>query len=587
MYPPRQRQGRWGDRRAASQQPEPPRGDPRGDYVVRGAAPPAAKRSGDRRNVMRFVERETASVEPLEAARAPRRGGDGSAARSARGARDARRAGHRSPSGGRGRRRPAAPRPRTGDDGSSRASPRRGRGALPRLRGVKADETATTCVSPPPPGPAAGVARGPRRHAAASACAKRRPATRCSRGLRDAPGGERGPAPRARAPRAETDDAPPAPAPRPASPPEVEAGGAAAATRRVSIFASHEAAIADAIGERCASTGSTKCLGDLERAIAARHRRGFVDAADVRAFAPAGFAASRRATRRRVLRGLEADERGRVDAREIARLLRDVALEHAGDGPVLRSRGARVSVAVAAAGLRATGRGQRRRGRASRTAPVDDAEDELYDALAGRRPPPGRPRVAVDVREMMDDEPQLFGEGSREAFRECCRRVAKPVAQADVDALFHLVDDDRDGVASKRELIHFARDPGGEWARAGRRDGAGNLTFDASGQASVARAPVSQYTAEAEKLVWYYGAAHGAYLVGPGRFDVDIAPPRCFFAKWGFMERILVQLLLLLFCSASTFFSYLPTWYRHRGSGPELVRGVDHLLQVLHQRRSS
>jgi hypothetical protein len=41
----------------------------------------------------------------------------------------------------------------------------------------------------------------------------------------------------------------------------------------------------------------------------------------------------------------------------------------------------------------------------------------------------------------------------------------------------------------------------------------GNLTFDASGQASVARAPVSQYTAEAEKkLVWYYGAAHSAYL---------------------------------------------------------------------------
>ncbi|KAH8044457.1 hypothetical protein JL721_12842 [Aureococcus anophagefferens] len=41
----------------------------------------------------------------------------------------------------------------------------------------------------------------------------------------------------------------------------------------------------------------------------------------------------------------------------------------------------------------------------------------------------------------------------------------------------------------------------------------GNLTFDASGQASVARAPVSQYTAEAEKkLVWYYGAAESAYL---------------------------------------------------------------------------
>ncbi|KAH8097645.1 hypothetical protein JL720_543 [Aureococcus anophagefferens] len=52
------------------------------------------------------------------------------------------------------------------------------------------------------------------------------------------------------------------------------------------------------------------------------------------------------------------------------------------------------------------------------------------------------------------------------------------------------------------------------------------------------------------------------------QFDVDIAPPRCFFAKWGFMERILVQLLLLLFMFGFYFFfSYLPTWYRHRGSG--------------------
>ncbi|KAH8072111.1 hypothetical protein JL721_4022 [Aureococcus anophagefferens] len=65
------------------------------------------------------------------------------------------------------------------------------------------------------------------------------------------------------------------------------------------------------------------------------------------------------------------------------------------------------------------------------------------------------------------------------------------------------------------------------------------------------------------------------------QFDVDIAPPRCFFAKWGFMERILVQLLLLLFMFGFYFFfSYLPTWYRHRGSGPELVRTAwNHLLK--------
>ena len=65
------------------------------------------------------------------------------------------------------------------------------------------------------------------------------------------------------------------------------------------------------------------------------------------------------------------------------------------------------------------------------------------------------------------------------------------------------------------------------------------------------------------------------------QFDVDIAPPRCFFAKWGFMERILVQLLLLLFMFGFYFFfSYLPTWYRHRKSGPELVRTAwNHLLK--------
>ena len=705
MSPPRQRQrqGRWGDRRAASQQPEPPRGDPRGDYVVRGAAPPAAKRSGDRRNVMRFVERETARVEAALEAEAKRalHGGarrDGSAARSARAALATRAArGHRSPE-----RRSRSPEPygaASADFGGGGLDDRVFEGLTDAevaalYRGCeesKADETATTCVSPPPPRarpPASPeVNDTPRRVAYAEAAADDEVLAAFemlqaeNAALRHELA-RRGP---------ETDDAPPAPAPRPASPPEVEVDAAPprGRTRRVSIFASHEAAIADAIGERCASTGSTKCLGDLERAIAARHRRGFVDAADVHAaFRAAGFGGVARRDVAEFCEGLEADERGRVDAREIARLLRDVALEHAGDGPVLRYARRDVDRSPSP---RPGSRGYRSRSasprpRFARTAPVDDAEDELYDALAGRQGYRSRPwatvdalrdrdrerlasrlrgrdaeaeeremlaeleareahgarhaheararqlaalqaleaeereklaalereelearggraaalrameaeemrklaaleeeerallaaeraaqaeprraapaarrgapawalsapeadatirglrrldvdgtgvlpvgaiarsvpakclsrllellpsakhadpanrrvadlarrlrsaltrnatspysRVAVDVREMMDDEPQLFGEGSREAFRECVRRVAKPVTQADVDALFHLVDDDRDGVASKRELIHFARDPGGEWTR---RSGLAKLDED-------------------------------------------------------------------------------------------------------------
>ena len=70
-------------------------------------------------------------------------------------------------------------------------------------------------------------------------------------------------------------------------------------------------------------------------------------------------------------------------------------------------------------------------------------------------------RRAVDVREMAENEPALFTEGGREAFREACKRLARPCSLADADALFALVDDDRDGACSKRELIAFARDAGG------------------------------------------------------------------------------------------------------------------------------
>ena len=108
------------------------------------------------------------------------------------------------------------------------------------------------------------------------------------------------------------------------------------------------------------------------------------------AFRAAGFGGVARRDVAEFCEGLEADERGRVDAREIARLLRDVALEHAGDGPVLRY--ARRDV-YRSPSPRPGSRGYRSRSasprpRFARTAPVDDAEDELYDALAGRRPPP-------------------------------------------------------------------------------------------------------------------------------------------------------------------------------------------------------
>ena len=68
------------------------------------------------------------------------------------------------------------------------------------------------------------------------------------------------------------------------------------------------------------------------------------------------------------------------------------------------------------------------------------------------------------VRELEESEPELFETGGRDIWRDCCARLAG-CSTADADALFRLVDDDRDGVLGRRELVLFVRDQGESWSR--------------------------------------------------------------------------------------------------------------------------
>ena len=77
----------------------------------------------------------------------------------------------------------------------------------------------------------------------------------------------------------------------------------------------------------------------------------------------------------------------------------------------------------------------------------------------------------VDLRELEDAEPELFEEGTLACFRDCCARLAG-CSEKDADALFRLVDDDRDGVLGRREIIEFVRDSGESWSRRAGLDAA-------------------------------------------------------------------------------------------------------------------
>ena len=77
----------------------------------------------------------------------------------------------------------------------------------------------------------------------------------------------------------------------------------------------------------------------------------------------------------------------------------------------------------------------------------------------------------VDLRELEDAEPELFEEGTLACFRDCCARLAG-CSEKDADALFRLIDDDRDGVLGRREIIEFVRDSGESWSRRAGLDAA-------------------------------------------------------------------------------------------------------------------
>ena len=86
----------------------------------------------------------------------------------------------------------------------------------------------------------------------------------------------------------------------------------------------------------------------------------------------------------------------------------------------------------------------------------------------------GRPsgsKKGLDLRELEDAEPELFEEGTLAAFRDCCARLAG-CSSADADALFRLVDDDKDGALGRREVIEFVRDTGESWSRRAGLDAA-------------------------------------------------------------------------------------------------------------------
>ena len=84
---------------------------------------------------------------------------------------------------------------------------------------------------------------------------------------------------------------------------------------------------------------------------------------------------------------------------------------------------------------------------------------------------PSGSKKGLDLRELEDAEPELFEEGTLAAFRDCCARLAG-CSSADADALFRLVDDDKDGALGRRELIEFVRDTGESWSRRAGLDAA-------------------------------------------------------------------------------------------------------------------
>ena len=94
----------------------------------------------------------------------------------------------------------------------------------------------------------------------------------------------------------------------------------------------------------------------------------------------------------------------------------------------------------------------------------------LRRALCHRARPSGS-KKGLDLRELEDAEPELFEEGTLAAFRDCCARLAG-CSSADADALFRLVDDDKDGALGRRELIEFVRDTGESWSRRAGLDAA-------------------------------------------------------------------------------------------------------------------
>ena len=94
----------------------------------------------------------------------------------------------------------------------------------------------------------------------------------------------------------------------------------------------------------------------------------------------------------------------------------------------------------------------------------------LRRALCHRARPSGS-KKGLDLRELEDAEPELFEEGTLAAFRDCCARLAG-CSSADADALFRLVDDDKDGALGRREVIEFVRDTGESWSRRAGLDAA-------------------------------------------------------------------------------------------------------------------
>ena len=118
---------------------------------------------------------------------------------------------------------------------------------------------------------------------------------------------------------------------------------------------------------------------------------------------------------------------------------------------------------------------------------LEAAELEASGAPKSGRKPTLRQRLRAALRQALRRDPDLAGDGSSEAWREACAAVAG-CTLVDADALFRLVDDDRDGELGRRELALFVRDDREKWSR---RAGLDADALDDTSEASDPHAEVA------------------------------------------------------------------------------------------------